>query len=88
MTPRQQEMLFKFWPLVVAASTLLVGWTTVQRDVQDLKEQRLPSSRFEAESIRVHNELATLRELRAIVRGIESDANLLPRICAAVKCSK
>ena len=88
MTPRQQEMLIKFWPLALTASSLLVGWTTIKRDVQDLKEERLPSTRFEAESIRVHNELAQLRELRALVRGIAVDADLLPRICAAVKCAK
>jgi hypothetical protein len=88
MTPRQQEWMLRYWPILLAIVTVVAGWTTVQRDVQELKADKVEAPRFEAESIRVHNELAAVREMRNTIRRIETDADLLPRICAAVKCNR
>jgi hypothetical protein len=88
MTPRQQEWFLKYWPILLALTAVIAGWTTIQRDVQELKADKVEAPRFEAESIRVHNELAAVREMRNTIRRIETDADLLPRICAAVKCNR
>jgi hypothetical protein len=88
MSPRQQEWFLKWWPILLMMGSGLVGWTTIQRDVQELKADKVEAPRFEAESIRVHNELAALREMRNALRRVEADVDLIPRICAAVKCNK
>jgi hypothetical protein len=88
MTPRQQETMMRLLPILLLMLSGTVAWTQLKDDVQDLQAERVKAARFEAESIRVHNELAALRELRSAVRRIESDADLLPRICAAVKCNR
>jgi hypothetical protein len=89
MTRADVPKLFSAWGPVIA---LLIGstvaWTRLSDEVQELKADKVEAPRFEAESIRVHNELAAVREMRNTIRRIETDADLLPRICAAVKCNR
>jgi hypothetical protein len=88
MTPRQQETMMRLLPVLLLLLSGTVAWTQLKDDVQDLQAERVKNARFEAESIRVHNELAQYRELRAIVRRIETDADLIPKICAVLKCNR
>ena len=71
--------LSKYWPIIVAAGTLLVAWTTINRDVQE--SVRIP--RFEAESLRT---LVRFRDQQRELDAIQADRAMLRAICAAVRC--
>lgn len=69
----------KWWPLILAAGSLVAGWTTVRRDVSE--SVRIP--RYEAESLRT---MVRFRDQQREIDALLADRMLLRSICAAVRC--
>ena len=80
MTPRQQEFMLRYWPLIVAAGSLLVGWTTLKIDVGNA----LPVQRFIVDSI---SNLHDHRDFeRRLTMTEQANQRSLDAICRAVRC--
>ena len=80
MTPRQQEFMLRYWPLIVAVGSLLVGWTTLKIDVSNA----VPASRFVVDSIaNSHDHRDFERRVNAMEQALGGQ---LESICRAVRC--
>lgn len=80
MTPRQQEVLLKFWPLIVAVGSLLVYSVRIESKVTDA----VPKQRFVVDSIaNSHDHRDFERRVNAMEQALGGQ---LESICRAVRC--